>query len=338
MASSDLLKLPSTKEVPVPKLLVDQIVGQERATELIRKAAIQKRNVLLVGLPGTGKSMLAKAMSEIMPLQKLADVLVYPNEEDPNTPAVRVVKAGEGHKILEQARLEGKAQEDNMRLIGILLPIGWFMLSYVLWTLKYIPDVVYAATMIMGAFLMVGFVLGAQMRVRGGVVTPKLLINNSGKKIAPFYEGTGARAGALLGDVRHDPLQSFTVNELIVYSANDESKITFEKLWNQMAEKYPDLIERHENGYEAMVLPKKEEIYTIGANERGGLVKTRIYSMNKRPYEGEVIEITSNKAKLIVTPEHKIVLAKDSKAASKLDSNDKIIKLSAASVLATIQK
>ncbi len=337
-SSHDLLKLPSTKEVPVPKLLVDQIVGQEKATELIRKAAIQKRNVLLVGLPGTGKSMIAKAMSEIMPLQKLADVLIYPNEEDPNTPVVRTVKAGEGHKILEQARLEGKAQEDNLRLIGILLPMGWFLLSYVLWTLKYIPDVVYAATLIMGAFLMVGFVLGAQVRVRGGVVAPKLLINNSGKKIAPFYEGTGARAGALLGDVRHDPLQSFAVNELMIYGVWGRTKITFEELWNQMAKKYPDLIEKYDNGYEALVLPKGIEVYTIGMNEKSELIKTRIYSMNKRPYEGDVIEISSGKSKLTVTPEHKIVVGKDGTEASKLNSNHKVIKLSITQALATLQK
>ena len=54
MTSSDLLKLSSTKDVTVPKLLVDQIIGQEKAAELIRKAAIQKRNVLLV-LPKNGE-------------------------------------------------------------------------------------------------------------------------------------------------------------------------------------------------------------------------------------------------------------------------------------------
>ena len=110
----DFLKLKSTKDVPIPKLLLEQIVGQEESVELIRKAAIQKRNVLLIGIPGTGKSMLAKAMSEIMPLQRLTDVLIYPNEEDQNNPKVRSVRAGEGKRILEQARLEAKTQEDNM--------------------------------------------------------------------------------------------------------------------------------------------------------------------------------------------------------------------------------
>jgi Lon-like ATP-dependent protease len=39
-------------------------------------------------------------------------------------------------------------------------------------------------------------------------MVPKLLVDNSGKKKAPYVDGTGAHAGALLGDVRHDPFQS----------------------------------------------------------------------------------------------------------------------------------
>ena len=38
----DFSKLSSTKGVPVPKLLLEQIVGQEKAVEIIKKAAIQR--------------------------------------------------------------------------------------------------------------------------------------------------------------------------------------------------------------------------------------------------------------------------------------------------------
>ncbi len=57
----------TTADVEVPKRLIDQVIGQERAVAVARKAAEQKRHLLLIGDPGTGKSMLAKAMSEVLP-------------------------------------------------------------------------------------------------------------------------------------------------------------------------------------------------------------------------------------------------------------------------------
>jgi len=188
--------------------LVEQVIGQEKSVEIVRKAAAQKRNVLLVGLPGTGKSLLAQAMSEILPIQQLADVLIYPNMEDPNAPKVRVVKAGEGKKILEAAHLESRKVDDSSRLISMFLPIGWMLLAAILWQMKWYSDIIFAALLLIGAVFLIGSALSGQMRPKDNIVIPKLLVNNLGKKIAPFFEATGSRAGALLGDVRHDPLQS----------------------------------------------------------------------------------------------------------------------------------
>ncbi len=39
-------------------------------------------------------------------------------------------------------------------------------------------------------------------------MVPKLLITHEDKDTAPFIDATGAHAGALLGDVKHDPFQS----------------------------------------------------------------------------------------------------------------------------------
>ena len=90
------LDIESTEDIAVPKMLVDQVIGQEQGVEIVRKAAEQKRHVMLIGDPGTGKSMLAKSMSELLPKEELQDVLVYHNHEDNNEPRIRVVPAGKG--------------------------------------------------------------------------------------------------------------------------------------------------------------------------------------------------------------------------------------------------
>ena len=197
-----------TSQIDVPKNLIGQVIGQDESVRLMRKAAAQKRNVLLIGVPGTGKSLLAQAMSEILPVQKLLDILIYPNGEDSNNPKVRITKAGDGKKILTAARLEAKKSEDSMRMISFILPIGWMLLAGVFWQMGWYSDIIFAALLLIGAVLLIGLSIGGQMRHKESNATPKLLVNNLGKKIAPFFEGTGARAGALLGDVRHDPLQS----------------------------------------------------------------------------------------------------------------------------------
>ncbi|MDD3159476.1 MAG: ATP-dependent protease LonB [Candidatus ainarchaeum sp.] len=197
-----------TSQIFIPKLLLKQVIGQEKSVELIKKAAAQKRNVLLIGYPGTGKSLLAKAMSQILPTQALQDVLIYPNNDDSNNPKVRVVPAGKGKEILDELKFQSSKEDDSVRLFSFVLPLGWMVLSTVLWQLKWYSDIIYAAFILIGAVLLIGLSVSGQMRSKSNANLPKLLINNFNKKFAPFFEATGARAGALLGDVRHDPLQS----------------------------------------------------------------------------------------------------------------------------------
>ena len=91
----------TTEEVPIPERLVDQVIGQEAGSVVIRKAAEQRRHMMMIGDPGTGKSMLARSMTELLPQDKLEDILCYPNDDDENEPRVRTVPAGRGDRIVK---------------------------------------------------------------------------------------------------------------------------------------------------------------------------------------------------------------------------------------------
>src|SRR3989344_5974955 len=137
------LKFKSTADIKVPNRIVDQVIGQDEAVEVIKKAAQQRRHVLLIGEPGTGKSMLGLALAELLPMEKLADIM-----------------------------------SASSLLVLILFMIGF------------------------------SFSLNLGRRVENKVKIPRVIVDNFRRKQAPFNDATGAHAGALLGDVLHDPFQS----------------------------------------------------------------------------------------------------------------------------------
>jgi len=192
------LKIDTTAELEIPDRLVDQVIGQEHARDVIIKAAKQRRHVMMIGSPGTGKSMLAKAMSELLPKEELQDVLVYHNPDDGNQPKVRTVPAGKGEQIVDAHKEEAR-KRNQMRsfLMWIIIAV---VLGYAL---------IIAGQILLGILAAGIIYLAFRYASRGSdAMIPNLLVNNADTQTAPFEDATGAHAGALLGDVRHDPFQS----------------------------------------------------------------------------------------------------------------------------------
>jgi len=187
----------ASSQIEVPAKLIDQVIGQERAVEVIKKAATQRRHVMMIGSPGTGKSMLAKAMAQLLPKEELQDILVYPNSDDPNNPIIRTVAAGRGKQIVAAHKAEAKKKIQFRNTLLLILIIG--IIGYAFITYQWLMGVIAAAFV---------FLALRYTTPREEAMVPKLLVSNDAKSAAPFIDATGSHAGALLGDVRHDPFQS----------------------------------------------------------------------------------------------------------------------------------
>jgi len=321
----------TTKEIAVDKQIINQVVGQESAVKIIKKAALQRRHVLLIGEPGTGKSMLGLALAELLPKEKLVDILSFINPNDENQPMIRTVKAGEGRDITLRSKLQNANAFKNQSTIMLIVVLAVSLLPYWMWKTQQITDIIFAASMITGVMFIIGFMLFLNMgqRASNQVRAPRTIVDNFKKEHAPFFDATGAHAGALLGDVLHDPYQSFLAKIIIFKQAGNKFiKAELNELDSLFMKFKDNILRKSQNNYEAIHLPKNELLLFGETNNQVSPVE--VLSCNRYDYDGKMIKLkTSENKELIVTPEHKIAIKKDNHIdyveAQNLNINDEVV-------------
>ncbi|MCK4265938.1 MAG: ATP-binding protein [Thermoplasmata archaeon] len=100
----DISDIGTTRDIIIPFDPLKRVIGQNEAIELASIAASQHRHLLLVGPPGTGKSMIAQALALHLPIPT-EEIRVVHNPENPERPFVQLLERDQVLQDVEQQEL-----------------------------------------------------------------------------------------------------------------------------------------------------------------------------------------------------------------------------------------
>src|SRR3972149_11824785 len=86
---------------------------------------------MLIGDAGTGKSMLARSMTGVLPRDEFQGIGVYHNPEDSNEPKIRIVPAAKGREIVNAQKAEAmqrREQKASMVMVLLIFFVGLIVL------------------------------------------------------------------------------------------------------------------------------------------------------------------------------------------------------------------
>jgi Lon-like ATP-dependent protease len=197
-----------TDEIELPEDPIERVVFQERAQKAIRKIAQNKGHILLVGKPGTGKSMLADMFKEVVDqamgdyLRPKKSIAAYPGKDRNH---VRITYAN-------PERLDYHIDKLRAEMEGIKNAAEPFSLKTQIASLRkarYLFIISAAASLIAGFFFPVAFVVTGLSGI--GAIFMFMQENNHAVQEKIQNEGAGGKQMAVkqlldrLPEVLYDP-------------------------------------------------------------------------------------------------------------------------------------
>ena len=136
-----------TSEIIVPEDPIERVVFQDRAKKAIRKIAHKRGHILMVGRPGTGKSMLAGMLQDVLArslndyIRPCQSILAYPGKDRNH---IRIA-----YEDPEQADRLMDALRENITAVESTVPV--FSLEDQIQRLRRVKNGLLLATVLLGA-------------------------------------------------------------------------------------------------------------------------------------------------------------------------------------------